>query len=228
MPPKLRSSTPVEKVDPLAPQSAAIQKAAAVIRSGGIVVYPTRSLYGLGADPFSAAAVARLFQIKGRSAAKPILLLVRGAEDIARLVKKMPAAAEALAESLWPGGLTLVLPAHDRVPLQITGGSGRIGLRLPAHPTAVALVSAVGAPITATSANLSGAPGVSHASDLSIALAAAADLILDSGVLKGGSGSTVVDVSGPVPVVLRRGSIPSEKILTVLAKAGFNQVDIRE
>ena len=137
--------------------------AAARIRAGGIVAFPTRGIYGLAADPFNRTAVARLFEIKKRRPEKPILVLVRDEADILRLAAAVPPAARSLMTRLWPGGITLVLPARRDIPPELTAGTGTIGLRLPSHPVAAALAAAVGGPVTATSANFSGEPGCSRA-----------------------------------------------------------------
>jgi L-threonylcarbamoyladenylate synthase len=201
------------KVTPDNPAIEAIDKAAAVIKAGGTVVFPTRSLYGLGVDAFNPTAVMGIFSIKQRSAQKPILILINDVNRLASLVTHTPEIATKIMQQFWPGKVTLVFEAADSVSPGLTGGSGKIGIRLPGHPVASALVKAVAGPITGTSANLSGSPGCYQISDLKPEVADRVDLILDAGSLEGGQGSTVVDVTeGESPVILREGTISAAQI----------------
>lgn len=185
-----------------------IQEAARIICSGGVVVFPTTSLYGLGADASNPEAVEKVFAIKQRPVDKPILILVPNLRDIQNLVRDIPAAAERAMTALWPGKLTLIFSAGTGLLPSLTAGTGKIGIRLPVYPIARLLVHAAGRPITATSANISGQTGCSQIADLDPAVSTAVDLILDAGPLKGGAGSTILDVSQDPPVLLREGSIP--------------------
>jgi len=196
------------KVAPAHPSTEAIKKAASTIKAGGTVVYPTRCLYGLGADAFNAAAVDKIYSIKQRPAQKPILILIDHSRQLKRLVTQVPTIAEKLMRQFWPGKVTIVFEAGSGVSPVLTGGSGKIGVRLPGHPVASALVEAVASPITGTSANLSGSPGCHQISDLAPQVARRLELVLDAGPLAGGAGSTVVDVTqGDRPLVLREGVI---------------------
>jgi L-threonylcarbamoyladenylate synthase len=172
------------------------------------VVFPTTSLYGLAVDASNPAAVEKLFVIKQRPLDKPILILVPNLRDIQNLVHDIPLAAERIMTAFWPGKLTLIFKAGSGLFPGLTAGTGKIGIRLPVYPVARLLVHAVGKPITATSANISGQIGCSRIADLDPAVAASADLILDAGPLEGGAGSTVLDVSQDPPALLREGSIP--------------------
>ncbi len=192
-------------------------QAARAISSGGLVVFPTRCLYGLAADAGNAAAVQKVFQAKGRSPEKPVLILIRHPDDLAALVTAVPDTAAILMEKIWPGGLTLVFQASAAVPAALTAGTGKIGIRTPAHPVARALVEAVGGPVTGTSANVSGQSGCSRIDSLAGEVFDAADLIIDAGHLAGGAGSTVVDVTRKEPVILRSGAIPDDVIQKVLS-----------
>jgi L-threonylcarbamoyladenylate synthase len=192
-------------------------QAARAISSGGLVVFPTRGLYGLAVDAFNVDAVHKVFRVKGRSPKNPVLILIRHPDDLGELVTAVPVTAARLMKKIWPGGLTLVLPASRAVPAVLTAGTGKIGIRLPAHPVARALVDAVGRPITGTSANLSGQPGCSRIDSLPAEIADAADLIIDAGRLAGGVGSTVVDVTRAEAVILRRGAISDDIIQKALA-----------
>lgn len=183
-----------------------------------MVVFPTTCLYGLGADALNAHAVSKIFSMKGRSEAKPILVLISGIDMLELLVSRVPQTARRIMDAFWPGGVTLVLDAAPGLPANLTAGAGKIGVRAPAHPVAAAIVRAVGIPITGTSANISGAGGCARISELSPLLTDCVDMILDAGPLKGGVGSTVVDVSSGKPLVLREGLVPAEEIFAVLAQ----------
>lgn len=197
----------IRRIDGGNPREDAIQEAARIICSGGVVVFPTTSLYGLAVDASNPAAVEKLFVIKQRPLDKPILILVPDLGDVQNLVQEIPLAAKQIMTALWPGKLTLIFKADSRLLPGLTAGTGKIGIRLPVYPVARLLVHAVGKPITATSANISGQIGCSRIEDLDPAVAASVDLILDGGPLEGGAGSTVLDVSQDPPVLLREGSI---------------------
>ncbi len=207
-------------MDPRKPEPAAIARAAEIIRAGGVVCYPTRCLYGLGADARNAAAVEKVFSLKQRPATMALLVLIHRPEEMEGLAARIPKLARVLMERFWPGRLTLVLEAAAGLPEPLTAGTGRIGIRLAGHPVAAALVSAFGGPLTGTSANLSGSPGCAQIPDLEPRIRKGVDLILDAGVLKGGVGSTVVDVTGEKPVVIREGEVPKAEILAVAKEIG--------
>lgn len=206
----------VIRVHPDHPAPEPIRRAAAAIRHRGVVVFPTRCLYGLGADARDPAAIQKIFQIKCRPDTNPLLVLIDHPSDLKTLVTQVPDAAQNLMHALWPGGLTLVFDADPGVSSLLTAGTGKIGVRMPAHPVARALVRAVGGPITGTSANLSGAPGCSRIPDLPHELIQAVDLILDAGPLEGGTGSTVLDITCDPPRILRSGTI-SESLIQEIA-----------
>jgi len=213
---KKRKRLKVYKISHEHPEPEIIQHAATVIKRGGIIVFPTRCLYGLGADAFNAEAVDRVFKIKKRPSQKPILVLIDRRIQLERLVSHVSNAASRIMDHFWPGGVTLVFEAGDTVPHQLTAGSGKIGIRLAGHPVAAALVSSLGRPLTGTSANLSAKPGCRRVGDLEPQLAQQLDAILDAGLLKGGNGSTVVDVTGDIPRILREGEISEKEILTLI------------
>lgn len=214
--PKMIARPAILKISPTDPADDTIKKAALIIKAGGIIAYPTRCLYGLAADAFNNGAVRELFTIKQRSPQKPILILVDGTERLEMLVSNVSGTAAQIMRRFWPGKVTLVFDASDTVPAGLTGGSRKIGIRRPGHPAALALVKAVGRPITGTSANLSGHPGCHRVSDLAPALARHLDLVLDAGPLAGGRGSTVVDVTAKIPQILREGVISEGEILAAV------------
>lgn len=198
---------------PHSPDGKAIAAAVAAILSGKVVCYPTRCLYGLGADAWNPGAVKRVFKLKRRAPDRPILVLIDSLERLDQLVVSVPAIARELIERFWPGKLTLVFEARRSVPELLTAGTGKIGVRLPGHPVAQALLLALKRPITGTSANISGEPGCRRISDIPDSIRSAVSVLLDSGPLSGGAGSTVVDVSRDRPKVLREGALESAAIL---------------
>ena len=193
-------------IDPSEPQPDKIRAAVGILNRQGTLIFPTSGLYGLGVDAFSQRAVRRVYAIKARPQHKPLLVLLSGVADLDRLVRSIPEYARGLM-NLWPGGITLVFEAAPTVPVELTAGTGKIGVRLPAHPVAKALVEQFGGPITGTSANLAGVPATNQASTLDAALCREVDLIVDAGTLAGGSGSTIVDVTGWPIKVIRDGAV---------------------
>lgn len=202
----------VYKTDPVRPDPTVIQEAARVIEAGGLVVFPTRALYGLGADADNPSAVARLFQAKGRATTNPVSILIRSRELLAALVEEVPPTAIPMMDRFWPGRLTLVFWAKAGVSSLLTAGTGKIGIRVPDHPVAAALVNALPGPITGTSANFSGSPGVSRIEDLPQDFLNQMDLVIDAGPLKGRVGSTVIDVTTHPPLVLREGAVSKKDL----------------
>jgi L-threonylcarbamoyladenylate synthase len=206
----------IRKVNSKKPEPEIIKEAAAIVRQGGVVAFPTRCLYGLGADAFDAGAVERVALIKQRPQDNPILVLIDSKQQLNELVSRIPPPAEALMQAFWPGRLTLIFEARSALPHQLTAGSGKIGVRLAGHPVAFALVKQVGRSITGTSANLSGSPGCYRVADLDSRVTAQMNLILDGGTLKGGAGSTVVDVTVHPPKILREGQVTANQIHSAL------------
>jgi L-threonylcarbamoyladenylate synthase len=194
-----------------------IIEAANVIRRGGIVAFPTRCLYGLGADAFNTETVKRIFEIKQRPHNKPLLVLIKDQNALSEIVRHVPTAASKIMKNFWPGRVTIVFEALDTLPENLIAGTGKIGVRLPAHKVASALVNIIHGPITGTSANLSGNTGYSRISEFDPLIMDNLDLALDAGPLKGGKGSTVVDVTGEFPEVLREGEISTKDIFAVLS-----------
>ena len=208
-------------INPFNPQLELILKAAGSIKKGGIVLFPTRCLYGLGADPFNSEAVDRLFKIKKRPYNNPISVLIKDANDLNILVTHVPSTAKCIMDNFWPGQITIVFEAKSTIPVKITAGTGKIGVRIPAHPVAFSLVKKINGPITGTSANISGKVGCSAISDLDVQLTEKVDVLLDAGQLKGGTGSTVIDVTTPFPTILREGYVSAKNIIAALEKSNF-------
>jgi L-threonylcarbamoyladenylate synthase len=198
--------TEVLRVDPTRPAPTILGRAAEILKSGGLVAFPTETFYGLAVAALDAGAVRSLFALKGRPESKPVLVLVDSVA-MAEAVAVVGELARDLMARYWPGALTLVLPARDAVPAEVTAGTGTIGVRLSSHPVALALVRALGAPITAPSANpTSAAPPTSAAAVLDY-FPEALDLVLDGGATAGGPASTVLDVTFAPPRVIREGAV---------------------
>ena len=200
-------ATEVVRVDPAAPDQRVLDEAARVLGRGGLVAFPTETFYGLGAAALDRRAVRRVFEVKGRPASMPLLVLVDSEAMVGRVALEIPARARALMTRHWPGALTLVLRASAGLPAELTAGTGTVGVRLPAHATARALVRALGAPVTAPSANPTGAEPPTTAGAVLAHFGDALDLVLDGGPTAGGAPSTVVDVTVDPPRVIRQGAV---------------------
>lgn len=199
-------------VDPESPQRDAIQEAARWILNGGVVALPTDTLYGLAADPFSLAGVARVFAVKGRGADRALPLIAADAEQVAEHLGQLPPAGQRLAERFWPGPLTLLVSAPRGLARDVTGGTGNVGVRVPADAVARAICAEAGRPITATSANVSGEPPTPDPDQVERTLGDRIDLLIDTGTTRGGAASTIVDVTGADPVLVRAGAISWDDI----------------
>jgi L-threonylcarbamoyladenylate synthase len=206
----------VIRVHPSAPDPAAIARAAEVLRRGGLVAFPTETVYGLGANALDARAVTGIFEAKGRPAFNP--LIVHAADvDVARtLVSRWPPVADALAERFWPGPLTLVLPRAAGIPGIVTGGLEDVAVRVPAHPVALALLRASGVPVAAPSANRSTELSPTTAEHVVKALGERVAIVLDGGPTTLGIESTVVDLAGERPRLLRPGMVTIRELEAVI------------
>jgi L-threonylcarbamoyladenylate synthase len=212
----LKQNSIFEKISALDPEPQIIRVAADVLRAGGLLAFPTTGLYGLGADALNPRAVEKIFHVKQRDVHKPILVLVKNETELEKIAAKVPVSAVRMMTAFWPGALTIILEARPELPKVLTGGTGRIGIRVPRHPVALALVNAFDRPMTGTSANVSGSKGCSRVADLYAGLVQDLDLVLDAGPLKGGVGSTVVDATLDPPSVLREGAVSKERLLCAL------------
>ena len=203
-------STRIVTVDPERPDHLVMRAAGALVETGGLVAFPTESFYGLGADALDPAAIARVFEVKGRPTQKPLLVLVDSIDMAARLTPHIGAEARALMERHWPGPLTLVLEAARSIPAGLTGGTATIGVRMPGHAVARALVRAARRPLTAPSANPSAAPPPLTAAAVREYFDGRVELILDGGPTAGGAGSTIADCTVWPPRILRQGPVVLE------------------
>ncbi|MCQ4206915.1 L-threonylcarbamoyladenylate synthase [Streptomyces longispororuber] len=196
-----------------------VEKAVDVLRSGGLVALPTETVYGLGADAENPAAVARIFQVKGRPPSHPLIVHIGGAEQLDQWVEEVSPTARLLAERFWPGPLTLVLRRGHRVPLEATGGLDTVAVRVPDHPVALALLSAFGGGVTAPSANRFGQISPTAADHVQAELGDTVDFVLDGGPCAVGVESTIVDVSGGTPTILRPGGVTREDLEAALGRS---------
>jgi len=187
-----------------------------VLNLGGVMAFPTDTFYGLGATAFNRNAVSRIFKIKQRMKDKPLLTLVASAYQVNTMTREIIPTAEILMDKLWPGPLTILFSALPDLPSQLTANSGKIGVRQPANETVQKLLSGIGFPITATSANISGAENITTAEEVGRILGDQIDLIVDGGTTPGGKESTVLDVTLSPPLLIREGAVSREEIDAVL------------
>lgn len=205
-------------IDPENPSAEVINLAATVLRDGGIVVFPTETVYGIGAAAHSCIGPHEIFDIKVRPLEKPLPWLVEN--DDAQLDTygiDVPDYAHTLAKAFWPGALTLVVKASDVVTKDFRADDGTVALRSPDHEVVMELIHASGGPIIATSANTSGHPAPGSFDEVEERIIAAADVVLDGGETAHRQASTVVECTGPEPVILREGAIPSDQIMAAAA-----------
>lgn len=209
----------------LDPRPDVIAQAVRALRQGQLVVMPTETVYGLAADARNPVAVARIFAAKGRPADNPLIVHVPTLEAVHDVVANWPTRAARLAEAFWPGPLTLVLPKRASVPSAVTAGRGTVAVRVPAHPVAQALLRAVRLPLAAPSANVFTRLSPTQEAHVDPTLLAHAALGLAGGPAKVGLESTIVDLSGPLPVLLRPGGLSRDALEAVLGEALRNRVD---
>ena len=193
-----------------------LERAAEILRSGGLVAIPTETVYGLGANGLDEGAVARIFEVKGRPQDNPLILHVAGAEDLEKWCRDIPEEAWALTEKFWPGPLTLVLARREAVPLRVTAGLDTVAMRCPDHPLTREVLRLAGLPVAAPSANLSGKPSTTTATHCVHDLWGKVEAILDGGPCRVGVESTILDLSVAPPRVLRPGGVTLEQLRSVL------------
>lgn len=203
-----------------------VEEAADIVKRGGVVAFPTDTVYGLGANPYIDEAVDRIYKIKERPRHLPLPILVADKIQVNDVVASVSDLASLLMEHLWPGGLTLVLTRAASFPDNATAGGDSVAIRMPDHDVALALIRKAGVPIIGTSANLSNQPSVLTSEEVEVQLGKDVDLVIDSGRCPGGVESTVVDLTGQVPVILRQGAVSEKQINKIyreyLKKAGEN------
>jgi len=203
-------------VDPVAPDPAVIRRAAAVLRSGGLVAFPTETVYGLGANALDAGAVRGIFAAKARPAYDPLIVHLADVARLPDVAGAIPPLACELAEAFWPGPLTLILPRGPRVPAEVTAGGDTVAVRVPAHPVALALIRAAGVPVAAPSANRFGHISPTRAAHVLADLDGCIDVILDGGATRVGVESTVLSLITSPPAILRPGGVSREALARIL------------
>jgi L-threonylcarbamoyladenylate synthase len=203
-------------ISPSALDFALIEQAANVLKEGGLVAFPTETVYGLGANALSKEAIQKIFRAKGRPANNPLIVHVASPEMAKQVVSEWPELAHRLAEAFWPGPLTLVLPKRQELPLEISAGLPSVGVRMPAHPVALALIRHARVPVAAPSANPYMGVSPTTAAHVAAGLASHIDVLIDGGPCAVGLESTVLDLTREVPTVLRPGGLPLETLRNFL------------
>jgi len=188
-----------------------IEKGVKILQKGGVIAFPTDTVYGLGADAFNPTAVERVYEIKTRPKYQPLPLLIADVKQLTALAEPIPEIAWFLAKRFWPGGLTLVLSKKDSVPSYVASRP-TIAVRIPNHPVCQTLIQHLGNPLIGTSANISGQPAALTAEEVEQQLGGKIDLVINGGKCSGGKESTIVDITHEPPIILRQGIIPSQEI----------------
>jgi L-threonylcarbamoyladenylate synthase len=188
-----------------------IEKGVKILQKGGVIAFPTDTVYGLGADAFNSTAVERIYEIKNRLKHRQLPLLIADVEQLITLADPIPEIAWFLARRFWPGGLTLVLSKTNSLPVYLASGP-TIAVRVPNHPVCLALIQRLGNPLIGTSANISGQPAALTAEEVRQQLGGKTNFVINGGKCPGGKESTVVDVTHESPIILRQGLIPSHEI----------------
>lgn len=205
-------------VDAAAPAPDVLAQVVSLLRSGGVAGIPTDTLYGLAVNPFDAGAVGRLFTIKSRALEKAVPLVAADTAQVESALGGLTPLAARLAARFWPGPLTLVVAAPNGLPVEVTGQGRTVGIRVPALAVTRALCEAFGGPLTATSANVSGEPATADPDEVARCLGSRLDVLLDTGPTQGGPPSTIVDVTGAAPRLIRAGAIAWQDVLDAAAQ----------
>ena len=201
-----------------------VKKAAEIIKRGGLVAFPTETVYGLGANGLDENAVPKIYEAKGRPSDNPLILHISKLDEIEDIVKEIPKYALILAEEFWPGPLTMVFKKSERVPYRTTGGLESVAIRMPSNKIARELIKAAGVPIAAPSANSSGRPSPTKAAHVIYDLDGKIDMVIDGGEVDIGIESTIVDVTGEVPVILRPGFITEKMLSEAIGRVEIDEV----
>ena len=205
------------------PDAAVMQQAGQILRAGGLVAFPTETVYGLGGDALNPEASAKIYAAKGRPSDNPLIVHIADKNALKVLSSDVPDMAWKLADHFWPGPLTMIMPKADIVPRQTTGGLDTVAIRMPSHPTAYELIRSSGVYIAAPSANTSGRPSPTTAQHVAGDLSGRIDMIIDSGKVDIGLESTIVDLTGEVPTVLRPGYITKKMLEEVVGRVEIDK-----
>ena len=216
--------TKVVKIDKEQIDDEKLMEAAEILRAGGLVAFPTETVYGLGANALNEEAAKKIYAAKGRPSDNPLIAHISKPEELAPLVKEVPEAGKKLMEAYWPGPLTMIFPKSDIVPYGTTGGLDTVAIRMPSDPIANRMIALAGIPIAAPSANTSGRPSPTTAEHVYQDMNGKIEMILDGGAVGIGVESTIVDVSGPVPMLLRPGAITIEMLRETLGQVDIDPV----
>lgn len=200
-----------------------LDHAAEVLKTGGLVAFPTETVYGLGANALDGKAVECIYKAKGRPSDNPMIVHIAEIEALQDLVNSIPAVAHRLMDAYWPGPLTLVMPKSGKVPSIITAGLDTVAIRMPSHPIALALIKKAGIPVAAPSANSSGRPSPTLAKHVMEDLNGKVDIVIDGGSTEVGLESTVLDITSEPPIILRPGGITQEQLQQLLGTVGADQ-----
>jgi L-threonylcarbamoyladenylate synthase len=220
--------TEIVKVDKLNPDRNIIERAGRIIRNGGLVAFPTETVYGLGGNGLDDSAADKIFAAKGRPQDNPLILHISSMEELFPLIEFVPPNAEKLMKKFWPGPLTLIFKRSKKISDKITGGLSTVAIRMPNHPVASMLIKESAVPIAAPSANTSGRPSPTEAKHVIEDLSGKIDMIIDGGSTEIGVESTVLDISGEIPTILRPGGITWEDLMTVFPRVDYDQSIIRD
>ena len=196
----------------------AVQEAGCIIKKGGLVAFPTETVYGLGGDALNKESAKKIYAAKGRPSDNPLIVHICKWDDLKKIVKKIPDSAKALADAFWPGPLTMIFEKNDLVPDETTGGLSTVAVRYPNHKTALAFIEAAGGYVAAPSANVSGRPSPTEGKYVYEDMNGRIEMILDGGLVGIGLESTIVDLTEEIPVILRPGYITEEMLLKVLGE----------
>ena len=218
--------TEIIRISDMENEKEAINRAAQIIKEGGLVAFPTETVYGLGGNGLSSLASSKIYEAKGRPSDNPLILHIASIEQLYPLVESVPEIAERLMDAFWPGPMTLIMKKSNVVPKETTGGLDTVAIRMPAHPVALALIEAAGLPIAAPSANSSGRPSPTCADHVCEDLSGKIDMIIDGGDVGIGLESTIIDVTGEIPTILRPGFIPQEILEKMLGEVKVDKASV--
>ena len=223
----MKMETIIKKIDSVSPKADDFTEAVRILKNGGLVAFPTETVYGLGGNAYDSTASKRIYAAKGRPSNNPLIVHISEFKEIYPLVKSVPEKAVKLAKKFWPGPLTMILEKSDSIPKETTGGLDTVAVRMPSHPVANRLIKEVGIPIAAPSANASGRPSTTKAEHVIEDLNGKIDMIIDGGSSDIGLESTIVDLTVTPPLILRPGYITLEDLRDVLPDIEYDKAVLK-